>query len=418
MWIIRLQPKVILLMIVVAGTLSGFMLPKAVYLSSRMDENLIPLPGTPLNETIFSPLVSDTPHPAIYRGNWSVLSQDPYRLELDLMESIVSQEEAKVIAESFIDPNLATHLTYAGPIRVYSNDMNRWCFAFQNRTSDIINVLVWITVSSISGIVIGYEEVWNRNVPSLIELDPFSPFQDNAPISETQSNEIAVTYLVSKGYTLGLSARYMRTTPIPTDEHLSEILETNNATSIENLLPDLYEIVLSIPNEKVFPDTENSGIRIAVGVYSGRVERFYYDVFEIPLIDINQVGVLNVYAARNEAMNSESPVATTSNGSYGVWDYGILRLVRRDSVWESSIEFQLAWTFRIVSQGYFNVEIGGEIAVDAISGRWRDLHPSIYFASVENIQNPILIVTTIISGSFVFAIICFQVYKKRLEGSL
>ncbi|MHA1638249.1 MAG: hypothetical protein ACTSUB_09575, partial [Candidatus Thorarchaeota archaeon] len=93
MWIIRLQPKVILLMIVVAGTLSGFMLPKAVYLSSRMDENLIPLPGTPLNETIFSPLVSDTPHPAIYRGNWSVLSQDPYRLELDLMESIVSQEE-------------------------------------------------------------------------------------------------------------------------------------------------------------------------------------------------------------------------------------------------------------------------------------------------------------------------------------
>ncbi|MBY8997603.1 MAG: hypothetical protein KGD60_07715 [Candidatus Thorarchaeota archaeon] len=385
-------------------------MPRITYLSSRMDGSLVSLPGSPLEETTFARLVDSTLHAAAYNGTWSLDSEIPYQLSLRLPSDRVSLETAREHAESFVNDSLLRHLEYASSS---TKDMTRWGFIFENYTNQVRCLIVQVIINSISGQVIGYKEIWNAKANVSSDLLDFYPFKETEPLSEPLANSIAADFLESHNYTLLPASRHIRTTPTITDEHLNELMQEGFNSSVS---PDLYEVVISTPVGMVFPDKQSSGIRLRLSASTGRIISFFYDFINIPNIDVNEVGILNVQAARRSALgdNSQFPEASVE------WGNGTLRLVRLDPYRQQSIQFQLAWTFRVTCLLFGDIEVSGEYAVevDAISGNFHDLHPGLYFENPVVISNILSVVAMIFSGSFVVSGICVLGYRRRYKQIL
>ena len=270
----RRKIAIVLLISILAGSTS----PRIIYLSTRMDARLISLPGTPINETLFAPLSNSTLHAVAYNGNWSLDSEIPYRLSLRLPDEGISMDTALKRAESFVNRSLLQQLEFSHSL---TNDSNRWKFIFENQTNHFIDLSVQITINSISGEVIGYEEFWSEISNLSSNLLDFYPYKDTRLLSESQAQSVAVDFLVSHNYTLLPTSRYIRTTPIITDEHLLDFMEEKWNSTVS---PDLYEIVISTPVGYVFPDRQSSGIRLRLSASTGRIISFFYDFINIPRI--------------------------------------------------------------------------------------------------------------------------------------
>jgi hypothetical protein len=373
-----------------------------------MDTNSIFLPGSPLNDTIFSDLASSSYHAATYNGTWSFNSEIPYRLSLTLSNYRISLNTAQENAENFINASLRQYLEYVDTL---TNDSTRWKFIFSNYTNQVLCLIVQVTINSISGEVIGYEEFWNEEANITSNLVDFYPFKDAELLSASQANSVTAHFIESHNYTLPSTSRYIQTTPMLTDEHLNEFLQMKyNGT----LTPDFYEITLSSPVGKVFPDQYSEGIRVKVSASTGRIISFIYDLIIIPLIDIDEVGVLNNLTARNLA----AEVHPQPSENLFEWGDATLRFIRLDSYRQQTIQFQLAWTFGITYILFGNIEVRREISVDAISGYFSDLYPGLYFSNPSSIPNFLLILTVIVSGSFAVSGIIVIGYKRKMKQVL
>lgn len=410
MLIYRFQSRRLIAVIMLISILAGSTLPRITYLSTRMDNSLISLPGSPLEETLFAQLVDSTLHAAAYNGAWSLDSENPYRLSLRLSSDRVSLETAQEYAESFVNSSMLQHLEYT---RSFTNDSTRWSFIFENYTNQVLCLVVQVIINSISGEIIGYEEFWNEKSNVSSNLLDFYPYKDTEPLSESQVTLIAADFLESHNYTLLPTSRHIRTTQKITDEHFYDLMQEEYNSTVS---PDLYEIIISTPVGNVFPDKQSSGIRLRISASTGRIISFFYDLINIPYIDVNEVGILNVEAARRSALENylQPPEASVE------WGNGTLRLVRLDLYRQQSIQFQLAWTFRVTSLLLGDIEVGGEYAVevDAISGHFHDLHPGLYFENPVVISNILSVVVMIFSGSFVVSGICILWYKRRYKQIL
>jgi len=373
-----------------------------------MDISAISLPGSPLNETIFSELASSFYHAAAYNGTWSLNSENPYRLSLRLSDFRVTLDSAHESAEAFVNASLLQHLEYTDAL---TNDSTRWSFIFKNYTNQVLCLTVRVIINSISGEVIGYEEFWNEKSNITSDLLDFYPFRDAESLSKSQANTVAVHFLESHNYTLPSTSRYIRTTPKLTDEHLSDLMQLEyNGT----VTPDFYEIILSSTVGKVFPDKYSSGVRLKVSTSTGRIISFFYDLINIPFIDLDDVGILNDIAARKLASDVHPQISEDSFE----WGNATLRLVRLDTFRQQDIQFQLIWTFSITRILFGSIETTGEIEVDAISGHFSDVYPGLYFASPSVISSTLYIMIMIVTGSFVVSGMIVLGYKRKFKREL
>ena len=208
---------------------------------------------------------------------------------------------------------------------------------------------------------------------------------------------------MSHNYTLLPTSRYIRTTPIITDEHLLDLMEEKWNSTVS---PDLYEIVISTPVGYVFPDRQSSGIRLRLSASTGRIISFFYDFINIPYIDINKVGVLNFEAAKSSVLEF-NPQLIGDSVELG---NGILRLIRLDPYRQQNVQFQLAWTFRVARILFGGIEVSTDFAVDAISGSFYDLYPGLYFENPVVISNILSVLAMISIGKFrCFRVMCILV---------
>lgn len=405
MLIHRFQSRRLIAVILLISILAGLTLPRIIYLSTRIDNSSISLPGSPLEETLFTQLVDSALHAAAYNGTWSLDSGIPYQLSLRLSNDRVSLDTAQERAESFVNGSLLQHLECTRNLTI---DSTRWSFIFENYTNQVLCLVVKVIVNSISGEVIGYEEIWNEKSNVSSNLLDFYPYKDTEPLSESQANSIAADFLESHNYTLLPTSRHIRTTPTITDEHFYDLMQEDYNSTVS---PDLYEVIISTAVGNVFPDRQSSGIRLRISASTGRIISFFYDFINIPYIDINEVGIINVQAARRSAMEINSQPLEASVD----WGNGTLRLVRLDLYRQQSIQFQLAWTFRVTRLLFGNIEVCWEYSVDAISGYFHDLHPGLYFESPAVISNMLSVVAMIVSGSFVVSGICVLGYRRRYK---
>lgn len=408
MLIHRFRSRRLIAVILLISILAGLTLPRIIYLSTRMDNSSITLPGSPLEETLFAQLVDSALHAAAYNGTWSLDSEIPYQLSLKLSNDRVSLDTARERAESFVNGSLLQHLEYTRNLTI---DSTRWSFIFENYTNQVRCLVVKVIVNSISGEVVGYQEFWNEKSNVSSNLLDFYPYKDTEPLSESQANSIAADFLESHNYTLLPTSRHIRTTPTITDEHFYDLMQEDYNSTVS---PDFYEVIISTAVGNVFPDRQSSGIRLRISASTGRIISFFYDLINIPYIDINEVGIINAQAARRYALEINSHPLEASVE----WGNGTLRLVRLGLYRQQSIQFQLAWTFRATSLLFGDIEICWEYSVDAISGHFHDLYPGLYFESPAVISNMLSVVAMIVSGSFVVSGICVLGYRRRYKQIL
>lgn len=412
----RIRGMWISVMILLASS-TAFLLTISLYTLTRANIQHISLIGTPIEETEFSSLVNETPHPVVLRGNWSQISERPYRKQLLLSNRNITVRHAREQAESFLPSDLSEHLEFREMVSDDVNESNRLRFFFHNYTDGTTHLLVWVSVNSISGEVMEYEETWRSNETLPVGLKSLYPYSGVRNTTSDQANQIAAEFLASHGYTLEPSSRYIGTTLTVTEEQLLEIMEEGFENPKDSLGPTVYDVALEQPNGLVFPDKRLAGIRILVSAFMGRVVSFHYNLVSLPSINLESIPLINERAARNSAENyAGSWLDTNVMPRESMWEQGHVVLYLLEGEWATQMEFQLAWAFRVSSR-VGNIQTNGEIAVDAISGNWYDLHPRIYFESVARTLNPLEMATIVVVASAIVGCAVTMIHRSRYLGS-
>ena len=142
-------------------------------LSAIAREDFIVLPGTEIQETIFAEITSNETDPAIYSGNWTIVSNSPYRLRLTLPNSTYDYDSLIETARDSVNGTLMKYLvfksngTQLSPAipRIIENVTYRYQFVNSTIVDggfDALNLVVWVFVNAISGKIVGYNEFWSE----------------------------------------------------------------------------------------------------------------------------------------------------------------------------------------------------------------------------------------------------------------
>jgi len=359
---------------VAAGLILGLLVVQVGSMFSVAQAVSIALPGTPIEDTAFSPAIGEESGSLAISGSWTVTSTDPYRLTLSLPNKTVSRESGRIIAEGFLDERLKKYVAPVDDMDVYTPAPILlpeylkpviWQSFFANMTlvdgtQYQTNLALSVYVSGLSAEIVGYDEYWYPGWDPPDDIENLAPQRLGTGIEVVQAEEAAVAFLLEHNYTLPSTTRYIRSAPaIRYDsEHINQT--------------DIYEMVLRIPTGKVFPDRAADGVRIQVDAYNSRVTRFLYLLPTLPEIDIDTLRIMTSDVAyRREVASvpvSDFKQTSTLENTY-------LRLV--PATWPESNMFALAWSFEFATS-VNGLDSFGELgSSDAISGSY--LYPGFYW---------------------------------------
>ena len=357
---------------VLIAVMMGLLLIYTAVQVSVVGEDTVLLPGVPLQGTKFSGVLSDTPDPsALVRSVWAVKSQDPYRLRVALNESLIERGLAYSAAESFIDEDFLPYLEYDENFthfypEIYSYEhpvIWQFCFANYTRTNSthsVLNLMVFVCVNAFTGGVVSYGEYWNPDWPVPEALrDKAASDQPSIAITASEAEDRVVDYLAEHNYTLLSSTRHVRTW----------LTTRNEAEGMGEGL--VYVVSLRTPFGKVFADRWFDGVTIDVDSCTGRVSAFTYILLELPLIDIDELDLINpeeAYRLEYNSMQGKSWNSPVRTGNI------CLRLVHGGL--SDGHEYALSWSieFRSLSRDGF---VYWERATHDASSR-RYLYPGLY----------------------------------------
>ncbi len=380
---------------IVAGVIAGLLIIQVGNQFAVAQEDAITLPGIAIQDTAFSDLASDTLDPSTaIEPVWALETQEPYRLRLTLPESSVDENQAFIAAESFIEDDLLSHLEYAEGVEYYypetpgsvASVISQFCFVNAttvNSTWSSFNLMVSVCVNTISGRVVSYDEYWNPewSPPSALRSKAFS-YSPNTTIGSAEAETRAVDFLTNHNYTLPSSTRHVRTW-----------LTTRSATEgVGN--GTVYDIVLRTPFGKMFPDRWVDGVSIQVDAHTGRTTRFTYILVEIPIVDIDEPGLISSAVAYRHESDS---VPARGWNSTAVLVNTCLRLVHADL--EDYSLFALSWSFEFRSIATGSVSYWEMATLDASSGEY--LYPGLYRARAFVLSDLILPVQMLVVATVV-----------------
>ena len=336
-----------IVLITVAAIVSGLSVPilmSSVAGTSTLD---IPDPGVEITQTLFAPLVSDETDSAIIAGNWSGPGWSGI-YHLDLPSPLISYEEGRIKALSFIDEDLRVFLD-EDPENPKTNWMNEWRYGFFNGTMVENGIYdyeahIRVTLNSMTGRVIGYSEVLSEEFLSILYSgENYSPVK-----SQVEAQNLACDYLLARNYTLPYNT-YLLETRIEMFPYESAPSEPENVTR------PVYIIELGIPRDRVLPDRMHQGLLIQIDAITGRVFRFEYFALQLP--EVSLTNLVSISAARSVAYE----YVLDDHKERAVY----MRLLH--NIISTQLDYELAWTFAYEINLSFGVSVE-EFSVNARSG--------------------------------------------------
>ncbi len=372
--------------VLLVSTLTGMLVPYAIYQTTRNGALTIPLPGEPISETVYASLAANDTDPVTFTGEWLESPRFSHTYLLTLHEPAISDAAGSDLACAFIDSHLKSLLSSRVPDNPQGGmDGRLWHYTFTNESYTgpmmLYGLYVRVSVNSVSGKVAMYYEVWSSEFSSHHSwiLTPMNP--DGRLIDPNQAGIISHDFLYSHNYTLPRSTRLI-------DTRLQYQEVDTEPGQPENYSRPIYHIELAIPNNEVLPVKWLQGVLLEIDAITGRVFRFEYMALEIPRLGTE--GLVDVNVARNVAI------------SYGYDSYSerqvCLRLepmpyfVPKPYSWE----LRLTWSFEYNVTGPWGVSVS-EYSVDARTG--ESFRPFLQFSgggiiprnSIENVATACLL---------------------------
>ncbi len=306
----------------------------------------IVLPGTPIESTVFSSIVSNSLDACAFNATWELISTEPYMMNMTLPENTIDVGEAQQTCREFFGSNLSSLLYYDG--ETIFPDIGRHLWGFSYRNNEIRGAFgAYIWINAITDKVCAYAE--HSSTSWLEEHGLLNSSTVPVSMSTSDADTIALDFLQTHNYTLLPGSRHIRTQRVEYDPQ--EIF---------------YEIQISTPVEGVFAGPYYSGISLRVDTFTSRVISFSYTYVHLPVIDISNIRLCSPVEARASASLSLGPGRVDWKGTY-------LIMFPATTMFDDTSKLQLAWGFEYLHPNGDT----DEILVDAITGKASDLYQGI-----------------------------------------
>lgn len=382
-----------IVLITAVAMISGLSFP--ILLSSVAGASTIdiPEPGVEISQTLFAPLVSEETDPAIIEGNWSGTGWSGI-YHLDLPGPLISYEEGRIKALSFIDEDLRVFLD-EDPENPKTNWMNEWRYGFFNGTMLENGIYdyeahIRVTLNSMAGRVIGYSEILSEEFLSfLYSGGNYSPVK-----SQAEAQNLGCDYLLARNYTLPYNT-YLLDTRIEMFSYESAPSEPDNVTR------PVYIIELGIFRDGVLPDKMHQGLLIQIDAITGRVVRFEYFALQLP--EVSLTNLVSISSARSVAYE----YVLNDHKERAVY----LRLLH--SSISTQLDYELAWTFVYEINLPSGVYVE-EFSVNARSG--TSFYPEPMFSGgISLVSNPFMGIILILFVSTIVGVTGYSITMKRIR---